>query len=189
MGQHEGPGPAIGPRVEVRDRPLRDVGYQRDKPRVEVVQSVLDGPCGKGRPGLHTGEQAPQTQLNRAGKRRPGKVVATYGRGAACPGYPGAPDGLVTLRPESPHHLTRIERQEDAALAVAPDVGDMVGVGVEDRLRWFPSLAGSAEHGRGGGTERNTPEERAIPQPVAAGSASGTPSGRWGISAQPQQRA
>jgi hypothetical protein len=70
---------------------------------------------------------------------------------------------LITLGPELPHYLTRIEWQEDAPLTVAPDGCDTTGVCVEDRLGWFPFLAKLTQHGWDAGAERDMPEECATP--------------------------
>ena len=63
--QHQSPRPAIRPQAQERHWRICQISDHREQPAIEVVQAVLDRPSREGRSGLHTGEQTPQSELNR----------------------------------------------------------------------------------------------------------------------------
>jgi hypothetical protein len=66
------------------------------------------------------------------------------------------------------HYLTWVERQEHAAIVVAPDAGDRAAIGVENRLARPPSASEPLQDGGHRRIERDVRKQGAVAELILA---------------------
>src|SRR6185436_6068465 len=115
-------------RPRVIARPGRERGHSGaghlceyiEEVSVEVVQARFDGPSRKRQPFLNLPQGPAEAYLDAAWKEWPRAIVGGLRERSQAP-TPKQPRGVVRLAPEAQNGLVGVERQEDVAVAIAPD--------------------------------------------------------------------
>src|SRR5439155_3897133 len=131
MGENERPRVFARPGREGWHSGARHLCEHIEEVSVEVVQARFDRPAREGQPFLNPPQRPAEAYLDAAWKEWPRVIVGSLRERSQTP-TPEQPGGVVRLAPEAQNGLVGVERQEDVAVAIAPDRGNVAARTVFD---------------------------------------------------------